>query len=63
MIAEIVQKPNNCICGNCRIVLFKIVPQCPFCGALFSNYENFLIKEYEDGKRELGWLSSEGYNS
>lgn len=38
-------------CTNCRMIQSEIDDVCEFCGETFSNYEEVLVKMYED-KRE-----------
>ena len=54
MVAKIIEKINNkYLCGNCYITLKNIEPYCPFCGAIFSNYEHILIYKFKDEQSEL----------
>ena len=56
MIAQILKKVNGNICSNCRIKQQTLKETCTFCGAFFSNYEEFIIENWktvnEDGIRE-----------
>ena len=38
-------------CSECRMRQQELRPYCEFCGETFSNYEDVLVKMYED-KRE-----------
>lgn len=48
MITQLVKKPHGYICGNCRMIQRKIEDTCWFCGYVFSNYEEILIKNYKE---------------
>lgn len=45
MIARLLDNYN---CSNCRMPQWEAREQCNFCGAIFSNYEEMLIKEVEN---------------
>lgn len=42
------QNDNNLYCANCRIHIPKLKAYCPFCNAIFSNYENILNQLFQD---------------
>ena len=46
MIARLVKKMGGNICSNCRVKQWKLEETCSFCGALFSNYEEFLLENW-----------------
>lgn len=48
MPTKIILKQNNYYCGNCYMKLSEIQPHCCFCNAIFSNFEEILVKNYED---------------
>ena len=47
MIAKLIHKNDYYYCSECRMRQ-KLQSYCDFCGAIFSNYEEELIKESED---------------
>lgn len=62
MIAQLRTKLDGIYCNNCFVKQQKLKSTCSFCGASFSNYEDYLLlmcKENEDGKRNLDWLPPE----
>ena len=48
MIAQLLQKNSIFVCSKCRMKQPNIRPKCIFCDAIFSNYENIIIKNYND---------------
>ena len=54
MITSYIVKQNDSLmCGNCRMRLPRLIFTCPFCGAMFSNYESVmheLYLDFENGK-------------
>ena len=55
MIATLLKKNNNYLCGNCLIKQPEPFNSfCIFCGRIFRNYEEELLKIYrEEQKREV----------
>ena len=55
MVAHLIDKCGDYFCSECRIRQpEELRPQCVFCGAVFSNYEDVLVYLYnkiEDDKR------------
>ena len=49
MIAKIVYKRDRYYCSNCYLVINKWRPQCSFCGALFSNFEDVVLQLTREG--------------
>lgn len=47
MIAQILKKANTNICSNCRTRQWTLNETCNFCGAIFSNYEEFLLENWQ----------------
>lgn len=47
MIAQLLKKSGVNICSKCRTRQWGLKETCAFCGAIFSNYENFLIENWE----------------
>lgn len=43
MVTTIKNQGWNYYCANCRMKFQKIVPNCPFCGAICSNYEEVIV--------------------
>ena len=48
MIAQILKKSGAFICSYCRMTQQELRENCSFCGAIFSNYEEELIKSFEE---------------
>lgn len=48
MIAHLINKKNYFICSNCRMKQQEIEETCWFCGFMFSNYEEELIKYFRE---------------
>ena len=48
MIARLLRLNGRLTCSECRIIQPNVRSSCVFCGAVFSNYEDFVIQEYED---------------
>lgn len=48
MFTHLVKKSNYYICGNCRMKQQELHETCWFCGCLFSNYENIILKNYKE---------------
>ena len=51
MIAHLITKFDYYYCSECRIKQ-PIGEICIFCGAIFSNYEELLLKNYKDKNDE-----------
>lgn len=51
MIAHLIPKFDYYYCSECRIKQ-PIGEICIFCGAIFSNYEELLLKNYKDKNDE-----------
>lgn len=49
MVSKILYKNNKFYCSNCYLGIIKWRPQCCFCGALFSNFEDVVLQLYRDG--------------
>lgn len=48
MIAKLIHKNDYYYCSECRMKQDRIIePYCFFCGAIFSNYEEELIKIFD----------------
>ena len=45
MIAKLVLKQNKYYCSKCLLWQPHLLPQCYFCNAIFTNYEDVIIKE------------------
>lgn len=52
MISTIKQKGSTYYCSNCLMRQFELKPNCPFCGNMFSNYENMIVRANLDMKPE-----------
>lgn len=51
MIAKLIKKNDCYYCSECRMKQPKeLEPYCFFCGANFSNYEEELIKNFEQSE-------------
>lgn len=48
MIARLIKKNDNLICSECHMKQLGARPKCVFCDAIFSNYETFIIKNYNE---------------
>lgn len=44
MVANLIFKTGQYKCSNCMMPISQIVPNCPFCGNWFSNYEEIIMK-------------------
>jgi predicted amidophosphoribosyltransferase len=45
VIAQLKQNQNNYYCSNCRMIVYYLTnPYCSYCGAMFSNWEDVIIK-------------------
>lgn len=51
MVSKILKKNNIFYCSNCRMRQFQIKTNCPFCGNMFSNYEEILIQQFNEEER------------
>ena len=49
MISKILYKNNKFYCSKCYMVITKWQPQCYFCGALFSNFEDVVLQLTREG--------------
>lgn len=54
MFTYLIKKSQGFICGNCRMAQKRIENTCWFCGYIFSNYEEILIKNYKDIEQSGG---------
>jgi hypothetical protein len=52
MIAQLLKKSGTIICSKCRTRQWQLKETCGFCGALFSNYEEFLIENWDTLRKE-----------
>lgn len=48
MVARLLRQNGRLTCSECRIIQPNVRSNCVFCGAVFSNYEDFVIQEYKD---------------
>jgi hypothetical protein len=49
MITKLVKRGNDYYCNNCFMKQSKIIdPYCYFCGETFSNYEEEIIKIFNE---------------
>lgn len=48
MIAFLRYNGRTYYCSHCLMIQKKLEETCDFCGASFSNYEQMLLKWYED---------------
>lgn len=39
-----VNSHNELYCDKCRMLVRRLSPYCGFCGAFFSNYEEYLVE-------------------
>ena len=45
---------GNLLCGNCRMKLSGFLRDtCPFCGRMFSNYEEMVLKKFKEEEQEV----------
>lgn len=47
MISTLKQKNGSYYCTECMMRQFTLRPQCSFCGAEFSNYQDVVIENYK----------------
>lgn len=47
MISTLKQKDGSYYCTECMMRQFTLRPQCSFCGAEFSNYQDVVIENYK----------------
>lgn len=52
MVSKIMKNGDVYYCSNCRMRLFQLSYNCKFCGNLFSNYEDIIIKEEIEHEKE-----------
>ena len=52
MVAKILESNGVYYCSNCRMRVKEPRYACEFCGLLFSNYEDILIKKFEEEEKE-----------
>lgn len=45
MVTNLILKSDQYYCGNCMMRQPRILPRCHFCGYIFSNLEEIMIKE------------------
>lgn len=53
MTSKIIEKHNEYYCSNCMMRQQRIRASCWWCGNLFSNYEEMLIKDYNERIKNL----------
>lgn len=54
MIAKLIHKNDYYYCSECRMKQKKIIePYCFFCGSTFSNYEEELVKAFNEEKEQF----------
>lgn len=44
MVSNLIFKSGNYYCSNCMVLQSQLLPRCSFCGYLFSNYEEIIMK-------------------
>lgn len=47
MIAQYVRRNGKYVCSNCRVEVREIEPECWFCGALITNFEEVAIENFK----------------
>ena len=53
MVSKLVQKNDIYFCSNCMMRQPRVQANCFWCGNMFSNYEDMLIKDANDHARAL----------
>ena len=53
MVSKLIEKNNTYFCSNCLMRQPRIQENCFWCGNMFSNYEDMLIKDINDHARAL----------
>ena len=53
------EKDNKLYCSKCRMTQPRLQETCVFCGDLFSNYEDMLLKLYKEAEYESYVLDRE----
>lgn len=54
------EKDSKLYCSKCRMTQSRLQETCVFCGDLFSNYEEMLLKLYKKAEYESYILDREG---
>ena len=54
------EKNSKLYCSKCRMTQPRLRETCVFCGDLFSNYEDMLLKLYKEAEYESYILDREG---
>ena len=53
MISKLIEKNDTYFCSNCMMRQPRVQTNCFWCGNMFSNYEDMLIKDVNDNARAL----------
>lgn len=53
------EKGGKLYCSKCRMTQPRLLETCVFCGDLFSNYEEMLLKLYKEAEYESYVLDRE----
>ena len=53
MVSKLIEKNNTYFCSNCLMRQPRVQENCFWCGNMFSNYEDMLIKDVNDNARAL----------